>query len=81
MELKYTSKDFDKIMNAFVNIAKGVEGKKQITVEDFKDLLDYPTEVLEIFLKSIVLFNDYQIKNKYIGIKCYILMRMNFCCE
>ncbi len=81
MELKYTSKDYEKILNAFNHIANEVGDISQLKAEDLKDLLDYPTDVLEMFLKTIVLFDEKQIKTQYQGVKGYILLRMNFCCK
>ena len=82
MEIKYTSADFDKILDAFINLQKKGSIEK-VTFEDIAPLLDYPEIVVNEFLKGIYALSDEAgerlgIDNAYKqACKIYILMRMN----
>ena len=81
MELKYTSKDTEKILDAFTNIREN--GIRNADPEKLTTLLGYPKEAVRSFMKSIEQLNpdeDY-IRENYDGIIGLITMRMNLAAQ
>ena len=80
MELKYTTKDTEKILDTFVRIQE--KGIKNINLIELEPLLDYPKEVLAAFLKCMDYLdkmnydNDY-IRENYDALMGYITIRLN----
>ena len=77
MKLKYTAKDTEKILSAFMNIHEN--GIQNADPEKLTTLLGYPMAALRSFMKSIDQLKpdeDY-IRENYDGIIGLITMRMN----
>lgn len=81
IELKYRLRDFYKINNAFLQIyLDSQEGDYDEWLKAMQTLLEYPKEVLETFLQSILALDEqYLTKEKIDAAKMYILLRMNLC--
>lgn len=81
IELKYRLRDFYKINNAFLQIyLDSHEGDYDEWLKAMQTLLEYPKEVLETFLQSILaLDEEYLTKDKIDAAKAFILLRMNLC--
>lgn len=79
MELKYTSKDTEKMIDVFASIAN----KKDTPEELYKEMLkivDYPVSVLQEFLNCITALNGKNqefLKENYMGVIGYITLRLN----
>lgn len=82
--MKYTSKDVQKLVDAFGNLAEK-KSIKDITAEDILPLTEYPVEAVQVFLDSIEAMTgkheneENYIKENYWGIIGYICIRMNIC--
>jgi len=82
MDLKYTIKDTEKLLDVFSNIQEKKE-TKNIKLVDLEPLLNYPNEVLEEFLKCMCDLDtanhtETYIKEHYDAIMAYVTMRLNF---
>ncbi len=78
--LKYTSKDIDKMINAFASISENKENPYKVYNEMIK-LIDYPSNVLWEFLHCMGMFekkDQNYIKDNYQGVISYIILRLNF---
>ena len=82
MKIKYKHSDFNKILDAFINI-KEKGSPENLTSKDIKPLLDYPEPVLQEFLRATEalpeetvdrMATDSSIRD---ATEIYILMRMN----
>jgi len=83
-QLKYRERDFYKISNAFLRIyIDHQEGDTEGWVEALQTLTNYPTKVLEVFVKSVLALNlddkETLTKSDIMAAKIYILLRMNLC--
>jgi hypothetical protein len=79
MELKYTSKDIEKMINVFASIADKKDNSKELYKEMLK-IIDYPIPVLQEFLNYMTALNDENqefLKEHYRGVIGYITMRLN----
>ena len=77
MELKFSLKDVDNLIDTFINLTgKGVEN---IGVEDLAPLLQYPDEVVNEFVNTIgaIPNNPNYIREHYDAIRVYIGIRLN----
>ena len=78
MELEYTSKDTEKMIDVLASIAD-----KDNPEELYKEMLkivNYPVPVLQEFLNCMTALNDKNqefLKENYVGIIGYITMRLN----
>lgn len=81
IELKYRLRDFYKINNAFLQIyLDSQEGDYDEWLKAMQTLLEYPKEVLETFLHSILALDEQHLtKDRIEAAKMYILLRMNLC--
>ena len=81
IELKYRLRDFYKINNAFLQIyLDSQEGDYDEWLKAMQTLLEYPKEVLETFLKSVLALDEEHLtKGKIDAAKMYILLKMNLC--
>ena len=75
--LKYKSEDTFKLIDIFCNLSDGIKDDSVLKSE-IEKLSQYPTPVIEEFLKCIKLIKPEDIKNKYHGVVGYITMRLNF---
>ena len=82
MEVKYRHEDFNKLLDAFINIqSKGCP--ENLTAEDIDPLLEYPEAVINEFLKAAEALPDDIVDrmttdNSTRGaVEIYILLRMN----
>lgn len=75
-ELKYKAKDTQNLVDIFANLCES-NFNQDIIKAELEKLTKYPTNVIEEFLKCVNLFNENDIKNKYMGIIGYITMRLN----
>lgn len=83
-KLKYRESDFYKISNAFLRIYNDhQEGDTEGWVEALQTLTNYPTKVLETFVKSVLALNlddkETLTESEIMATKIYILLRMNLC--
>ncbi len=80
MGLKYTTKDVEKMIDAFAIISDNKENNEVLRNELTK-LVDYPVNVIQEFLKCMhVLSNKDEnfLKKNYTGVIAYITLRLNF---
>lgn len=80
MGLKYTSKDVEKMIDAFAIISENKENHEVLYNEMVK-LIDYPVNILQEFLKCMTVLSDKDqnfLKENYIGVIGYITLRLNF---
>lgn len=80
MELKYTSKDTEKMIDVFESIADKKDNPEELYKEMLK-IADYPVSVLQEFLNCMTILeskNQNFLKENYVGIIGYITMRLNF---
>lgn len=77
-ELKYKAKDTQNLVDIFANLSESNFNKEVIKTE-LEKLTQYPTNVIEEFLKCVNLLKEEEInEKKYMGIIGYITMRLNF---
>jgi hypothetical protein len=79
MELKYTSKDTEKMIDVFASIADKRDNPEELYKGMLK-IVNYPVPVLQEFLNCMtVLENKNQdfLKENYTGVIGYITMRLN----
>lgn len=76
IELKYKSEDTFKLIDIFCNISDGIEDDS-VLKNEIEKLSQYPTPVIEEFLKCMKLIKAEDIENKYHGVVGYITMRLN----
>lgn len=81
MELKYTVKDVEKMIDTFGEIIEKKDSPEDI-IEELKKLIDYPIPVLQEFLNCMEIFskktNDEEyVKENYWGVIGYVVMRLN----
>ena len=82
MEIKYTHRDVEKMIDVFAIISHNKENYEVICNEMVKLINNYPVNILHEFLKCMeVLSNKDQnfLKENYMGVIAYITMRLNFC--
>lgn len=77
--MKYKYKDFKTILDAFVKVSSGLMNNEAVSVNDLKPLCDYPTNVLEEFLKAMSAVSPKQIEESPKAVEVYVLLRMNVC--
>lgn len=75
-ELKYKAKDTQNLIDIFANLSESNFNQEVIKAE-LEKLTNYPTNVIEEFLKCVNLLKEDDIKDKYMGIIGYITMRLN----
>ena len=75
MELKYKTSDVWKMVDAMVNLTNKHQ-IKDVTFEDLVPLLDYPTEVIQEFLKAVGDLKEVN-KDNIQGVIGYIVIRLN----
>ena len=87
MELKYKSADVEKMIDVFsaINDKKEKKDYKGI-VDEMVKLIDYPTYVIQEFLNCMDVLaenhkDDSDIKNNYLGIIGYVVLRLNLVTE
>ena len=77
-ELKYKAKDTQNLVDIFANLSES-NFDKEIIKTELEKLTQYPTNVIEEFLKCVKLLKEDDInEDKYMGIIGYITMRLNF---
>lgn len=81
MELKYTVKDVEKMIDTFSEINDKKDSPENV-IEELKKLIDYPIPVLQEFLNCMEIFskrtNDEKyLKENYWGVIGYVVMRLN----
>ena len=81
LEIKYKEEDYRRITDAFYNIyCDNQEGDHETYLKALQTLVEYPTEVLETYLKSVLALDMKHFTKDYImASMLYILMRMNLC--
>lgn len=82
MEVKYKHEDFNRLLNAFINIqSKG--RPENLTAEDIDPLLEYPEPVISEFINALDALSDDIVDRMATSastrgaVEIYILMRMN----
>lgn len=75
-ELKYKAKDTQNLIDIFANLSES-NFNQEIIKTELEKLTNYPTNVIEEFLKCVKILKEEDIKNKYMGIIGYITMRLN----
>lgn len=76
-ELKYKVKDTQNMVDIFANLSESNFNKVVIKAE-LEKLTQYPTNVINEFLKCVKLLKEDDInEDKYMGIIGYITMRLN----
>lgn len=76
-ELKYKAKDTQNLVDIFANLSES-NFDKEIIKTELEKLTQYPTNVIEEFLKCVKLLKEDEInEDKYMGIIGYITMRLN----
>lgn len=76
-ELKYKAKDTQNLVDIFANLSESNFNKEVIKTE-LEKLTQYPTNVIEEFLKCVNLLKEDDInEDKYMGVIGYITMRLN----
>lgn len=77
MELKFSLKDVDNLIDTFINLAE--KGVKNVGMEDLAPLFHYPDEVVNEFINTIgVIPNNLgYIREHYNAIRIYIGIRLN----
>ena len=81
MEIKYTAKDVEKMIDVFAIVSDNKENYEVLCNEMVK-LVNYPVNILHEFLKCMESFSDKDqnfLKENYMGVIAYITMRLNFC--
>ena len=81
MEIKYTTKDVEKMIDVFAIVSDNKENYEVLCNEMVK-LANYPVNILHEFLKCMELLYDKDqnfLKENYTGVIAYITMRLNFC--
>lgn len=81
MEIKYTTKDVEKMIDVFAIVSDNKENYEVLCNEMVK-LVNYPVNILDEFLKCMELLSDKDqnfLKENYMGVITYITMRLNFC--
>ena len=81
MEIKYTTKDVEKMIDVFAIVSDNKENYEVLCNEMVK-LVNYPVNILYEFLKCMELLSDKDqnfLKENYMGVIAYITMRLNFC--
>jgi hypothetical protein len=79
MELKYTSKDTEKMIDVFASIADKKDNPNELYKEMLK-IIDYPANVLQEFLNCMTALkgkNQGFLKENYWGVIGYVTMRLN----
>lgn len=79
MNLKYTSKDTEKMIDVFASIADKKDNPEELYEEMLK-IIDYPVPILQEFLNCMTALNDKNqefLKENYMGVIGYITMRLN----
>lgn len=79
MELKYTSKDTEKMIDVFASIADKKDNPEELYKEMLK-IVNYPVPVLQEFLNCMTSLKDKNqnfLKENYVGVIGYITMRLN----
>lgn len=77
MELKYKSSDTIKLIDIFANLSNGIDDNN-LLAKEIEKVSQYPTYIVNEFLKCINVLTIEQIKTKYTGVIGYITMRLNF---
>ena len=81
MELKYKTADVEKMIDVFSAINdKKKENDANGVLNEFVKLVDYPVPVLREFLKcmeDLSGHNDNYLKENYMGVIGYIVIRLN----
>ena len=80
MEIKYTTKDVEKMIDTFAIISNNKENYEVLYNEMVK-LANYPPNILHELLKCMELLSDKDqnfLKENYMGVIAYITMRLNF---
>ena len=76
-ELKYKAKDTQNLVDIFANLSESNFNQEVIKTE-LEKLTQYPTNVIEEFLKCVNLLKEDDInEDKYMGVIGYITMRLN----
>ena len=76
-ELKYKVKDTQNLVDIFANLSESNFNQEVIKTE-LEKLTQYPTNVIEEFLKCVNLLKEDDInEDKYMGVIGYITMRLN----
>ena len=80
-EIKYKEADYRRITDAFYQIyCDNQEGDYETFLKALQTLVEYPTKVIETYLKSVLALDMKHFTKDYImASKLYILMRMNLC--
>lgn len=81
MEIKYTSRDVEKMIDVFAIVSDNKENYEVLCNEMVK-LVNYPVNILREFLKCMESLSDKDqnfLKENYMGVIAYITMRLNFC--
>ena len=81
MEIKYTSRDVEKMIDVFAIISHNKENYEVLCNEMVK-LSNYPINILHEFLKCMEVLSDKDqnfLKENYMGVITYITMRLNLC--
>ena len=80
MEIKYTTRDVEKMIDVFAIVSDNKENYEVLYNEMIK-LVNYPVNILHEFLKCMELLSDKDqnfLKENYMGVIAYITMRLNF---
>ena len=80
MEIKYTSRDVEKMIDVFAIVSDNKENYEVLCNEMVK-LVNYPVNILCEFLKCMESLSDKDqnfLKENYMGVIAYITMRLNF---
>ena len=80
MEIKYTTRDVEKMIDVFAIVSDNKENYEVLCNEMVK-LVNYPANILHEFLKCMELLSDKDqnfLKENYMGVIAYITMRLNF---
>ena len=80
MEIKYTTKDVEKMIDVFAIVSDNKENYEVLCNEMVK-LVNYPVNILHEFLKCMELLSDKDqnfLNENYMGVIAYITMRLNF---
>ena len=81
MEIKYTTRDVEKMIDVFAIVSDNKENY-EVLCNEMVNLVNYPVNILHEFLKcmeSLSVKDQNFLKENYMGVIAYINMRLNFC--